>query len=181
MQQSTGNNYRQLTQKERYQIKAFLEIKRSQTEIAAALHRSKSIISREIKRNSIAGSYSPTKAEELAVLRKRRAEKYSKKSQNLLRILKDWLLIGWSPEAISCRFAVELGASCRVCHSTLYSWLKADKLAGGKLYTLLPRFGKRRKKAGKRKRAGTYLIPDRVSIDQRPEIVEKRLRIGDWE
>ncbi len=44
----------------------------------------------------------------------------------------------------------------------------------------MPRFGKSRWKGGKRK-AGRSLIPDRVDITKRPEIVEQRARIGDWE
>ncbi len=51
-------------------------------------------------------------------------------------VLKEWLLLGWSPEAISFRFTVELSASCRVCHSTLYNWIEADRTAGGKLSIL---------------------------------------------
>ena len=46
-------NYQQLTEEERYQIMAYLEIGHSQTMIAQRLNRSKSTISREIKRNSI--------------------------------------------------------------------------------------------------------------------------------
>ena len=46
----------------------------------------------------------------------------------------------------------------------------------------LPRYGKCRWKDGKRKRnAGVRLIPNRVDISERPEIVETRKRIGDWE
>ncbi len=111
------------------------------------------------------GNTHPAKAETLAVLRRRSAKKYNKKSENLLMVLKEWLLLGWLPEAISFRFTVELPSSCRVCHSTLYNWIEADRTAGGKLYTLLPRFGKRCRKGGKRKRAGVHLIPDRVGVN----------------
>ena len=48
------------------------------------------------------------------------------------------------------------------------------------MYKKLPRFGKRRCKGGKRK-AGRSLIPNRVDISERPEVVELRSRLGDWE
>jgi IS30 family transposase len=50
------------------------------------------------------------------------------------------------------------------------------------LYQWLPRFGKKRWKGGKRnKKAGVKLIPNRIDISERPEVVDKRERIGDWE
>ena len=50
------------------------------------------------------------------------------------------------------------------------------------LYTRLPRFGKKRWKGGKRHRkAGVAIIPNRVDISSRPEVVEQRSRLGDWE
>jgi IS30 family transposase len=58
--------------------------------------------------------------------------------------------------------------------------LEKDRVAGGQLYKLLPRFGKTRWKGGKRK-AGRSLIPDRKDISERPAIVERRARLGDWE
>ena len=49
-------------------------------------------------------------------------------------------------------------------------------------YRQLPRFGKTRWRGGKRKRhAGAKLIPGRIDITERPAIVEKRSRLGDWE
>lgn len=56
----------------------------------------------------------------------------------------------------------------------------ADKKAGGDLYKHLRHSGKKRKKRyGSKDRRGQ--IKNRVSIDERPKIVEKKKRIGDWE
>ena len=54
-----------------------------------------------------------------------------------------------------------------------------DKTEGGDLHTHLRLRKKRKKSYGSQNRRG--MIPNRVSIDQRPTVVEKRSRIGDWE
>ncbi len=77
MYKSTGKSYRQLTLGERYQITAFLEIKRSQTEIAVALNRAKSTMFRESRRNSVDEKYYSAKA--LAVLCRKHTENIAKK------------------------------------------------------------------------------------------------------
>ncbi|MDP0590033.1 MAG: IS30 family transposase [Candidatus Endonucleobacter bathymodioli] len=69
-------------------------------------------------------------------------------------------------------------------HETIYfappysSW--ADKQAGGDLYTHLRRQGKKydKRRNGKSTRRQ---IKKRVSIDERPSVVDDKSRIGDWE
>ena len=66
----------------------------------------------------------------------------------------------------------------KYCDS-IYQFVLTDKKAGGDLYKN-PRCKKQRKKRyGARKRRGQ--LPDRVSIEARPCIVESRSRLGDWE
>jgi IS30 family transposase len=160
---------------------AFLQTGRSQTEIAATLNRSKSTISREIRRNSFEGEYDPCNAQVSAIARRKFARKATKQSPEVLQTVRKWLRLGWSPEAISCRFSVELPLQKHVCHTTIYDWIDKDKQKGGKLHTYLLRYGKRRWKGGKRKRAGISIIPDRIDIANRPLVVNERTRIGDWE
>ena len=94
-------------------------------------------------------------------------------------IIEKGLLLGWSPENISCRMKLEV-PEIALSHTSVYSRIAADKAQGGALYKKLPRFGKRRCKGGKRK-AGRFLIPNRVDISERPEVVELQSRVGDWE
>ena len=56
----------------------------------------------------------------------------------------------------------------------------ADKQAGGNLYTHLRRQGKKYVKRGSSKRSRGQ-IKDRVSIEERPDIVDERSRVGYWE
>ena len=61
---------KQLNEHERYTIELLLKNNKSQAEIARTLHRSSSVISREIKRNSINGVYSSVRAHNMYLLRR---------------------------------------------------------------------------------------------------------------
>ncbi|MCK9175893.1 MAG: IS30 family transposase, partial [Desulforhopalus sp.] len=98
-----------------------------------------------------------------------------------MQTIRKWLRPGWSPESISYRFSIELPLQKHVCHTAIYNWIDKDRQKGGKLYTYLLRYGKRRWKGGKRKRTGISFIPDRIDIANHPQIVNERKRIGDWE
>jgi transposase, IS30 family len=53
-------------------------------------------------------------------------------------------------------------------------------MGGGDLYKELRHHGKKYNKRSK-KSAGRGCIPNRIDIDQRPLILEKKARLGDWE
>jgi transposase, IS30 family len=65
-------------------------------------------------------------------------------------------------------------------HERIYRHVWANKKSGGNLYTYLRRRGKKDNCRGA-KTAGRGCIPNRVDIQQRPKIVESKLRTGDWE
>ena len=67
----------------------------------------------------------------------------------------------------------------QVSHEWIYQYVYADKRRGGDLHAHLRCQKKRRKRYGSNDRRGQ--IRGRVSIDERPEIVEERSRTGDWE
>jgi IS30 family transposase len=67
----------------------------------------------------------------------------------------------------------------QVSHEWIYQYILSDKRTGGKLYKHLRCQKKRRKRYGSRDRRGK--LPNRRSIEERPEIVDQRQRIGDWE
>ena len=138
MHTCTGPCWQQLTLLERYQIMVFLQTGRSQTEIAGVLNRSKSTISREIRRNSFKEAYDPANAQVTATARRKFAERATKQSPEVLQIIRKWLRRGWSPESISHRFSVGFPLQKRVCHTTIYDWIDKDRQRGGKLHTYLP-------------------------------------------
>jgi len=67
----------------------------------------------------------------------------------------------------------------QLSHERIYQYILADQRVGGDLYKHLRCQKKRRKRYGSYDRRGK--LPNRVSIEQRPEIVDQRSRIGDWE
>ena len=67
-----------------------------------------------------------------------------------------------------------------VFKETIYQYIWKDKRQGGLLYKHLRTKGKRYKKRGdSNDKRG--LITDRVDVSMRPEVVDKKLRIGDLE
>ena len=170
------NAYTQLTREERYQIYALKQAEHNQSEIAAMLGRHKSTISREISRNQGMRGYRPQQAHHLA-LKRRKAKIRPRFSGSI------WVKVGlliqmdWSPEQVSGRLNTEEGI--RISHEHIYQYIYADKASGGKPYRHLRCKKKRRKRYGSYDRRG--VIPNRVSIDDRPAVVAKRSRIGDWE
>jgi IS30 family transposase len=66
-----------------------------------------------------------------------------------------------------------------VSHEWIYQYVLKDKLDGGSLYLHLRCKKKRKKRYGSNDRRGN--LKNRISIDDRPDIVEARSRVGDWE
>jgi len=83
----------------------------------------------------------------------------------------------WSPEQISGW--LKRSQAIQISHEWIYQHILADQQADGKLYTHLRQHGKRRKRYGMYDRRGN--LPNRVSIEERPEVVQRRERLGDWE
>lgn len=140
------------------------------------LGRSESTISRELKRNTGKRGYRPKQAHEKARVRK--AVNAKRISEATWEEVKTELTTHQcSPEHISGVLKKEKGMA--VSHEWIYLQLYRDKTNGGKLYQHL------RQKKARHKRSKSYktrgVIPNRQSIHTRPEVVEARSRIGDWE
>ncbi len=168
--------YTQLTEQERYQIYALKQAGQSDSRIAVFLGRHKSTISRELERNSRGGEYQPEQAHHLT-LERRRAKIRPRFGGSVWIQVTLLLQMDWSPQQISGRLKLEQGIS--VSHEYIYQYIYANKRSGGDLYRHPRCQKKRRKRYGSYDRRGK--IPNRVSIDERPEIVEERSRVGDWE
>lgn len=168
--------YKQLTQGTRYQIYALKKTGHTNTKIAEVIGCHKSTISRELSRNRGERGYRPKQAHRFS--QERRAAKiYYKISQYQWDLVDLLLQQAWSPEQISHRLAYEQGIF--ISHEWIYQHVYDDKRKGGALYRHLRCQKKRRKRYGSYDRRG--LLPNRTFIDQRPDIVNSRSRLGDWE
>ena len=169
-------SYTQLTQEQRYQISALKKIDKSQTAIAEELGVHKGTISRELRRNAGERGYRPKQAHEKALGRRSKAQVQI--GEVVWEIVEEKLRQDWSPEQVS-GWLKRAGRQQSISPEWIYQHILADKLAGGDLYSHLRCHKKRRKRYGSYDRRGK--LPNRVSIEERPELVEQRQRLGDWE
>lgn len=169
--------YKQLTREQRYQISALKSAGQYQYQIATLVGVHPSTISRELRRNLTPSKrYGPKQAHDQA-LDGRRVKARPKTSGPVWLTVEALLKDQWSPEQIAGRLSYEKQPS--VSHESIYQYVYADKRAGGTLYKHLRGQKLRRKRYATNSRRG--LIPHRVSIDKRPEVVDQRSRTGDWE
>jgi IS30 family transposase len=169
--------YKQLTSEQRYQISVLKRMGHSQMEIAKELEVHKSTISRELCRNAGERGYRPKQADEKANQRRANAPRQERILKETWKAVEEKLGQDWSPEQVSGW--LEKNRDIRISHEWIYQHILADKRTGGNLYTHLRQHGKRRKRYGKYDRRGK--LANRVSIEERPQIVEQRERLGDWE
>ncbi len=167
--------YTQLTQAQRYQISVLLKIGQRQTEIAKMIGKHKSTISREVGRNQGQRGYRPKQAQQMSMDRRKKATPRIQAATWAL--IESKLQEDWSPEQISDW--LKQNTDIQVSHERIYQYILADKRAGGSLHKHLRCQKKRRKRYGSNDRRGK--LPNRRSIEERPEIVDQRQRIGDWE
>lgn len=171
-------SYHQLTYEKRVEISILLKAESKQTEIANLIGVSKSSISREIKRNKGRKGYRPKQANQRALQRRQHADKHVRFTEEVQANVRKYLKEDWSPEQISGWLKKNNMPS--VSHETIYQFIIADQKNGGDLYKHLRRRHKKRRKRLKSKDHRGQ-IPNRVSIDERPAIVDEKKRVGDWE
>lgn len=173
-------SYRHLTLQERYLINAYKGIK-SQADIAKAIGVHPSTVSRELKRGRgriASNDYWPVASHNKAV--KRQIEKSEKSNLKLIeetiKLIKKYLKKEYSPEQIAATIKMKHGKE--ISYVTIYKYIYINRLDEGDLYKQLRHKGKKRiKYATKRKSR----IKDRVSIHKRPDIVDEKTRLGDFE
>lgn len=169
--------YKQLTSEQRYQISALKKIGYGPSKIAKELEVHKSTISRELSRNMGERGYRPKQANEKAIERRTNATSRKHILVKTWEVVEEKLRQDWSPEQVSGW--LEKHQEIRISHEWIYQYILTEKQAGGDLYTHLRQQGKRRKRYGQYDRRGK--LPNRVSIEERPQLVEQRARLGDWE
>jgi IS30 family transposase len=172
--------YFHLTIEDRYKIETLLKCDKTKPFIADALGINKSTVYREINRNGgKRGGYNAKQANEFAAEKKERFNIKRKFTEKMKDFIKEKLgEEQWSPEQIVgyCR----LNNIQMISHETIYKYIYEDKKNGGDLYkNLRIASNQYRKRYGKYDKRGK--IKDKVSIEQRPDIVNNKERCGDWE
>jgi IS30 family transposase len=173
--------YKQLNPNER-DILAVLKSKgKSLREIATVLKRSPSTLSRELKRNAppvYTGYYLAHKAQERADKRRCESHRRQRLKSNFIRhYVEKRLRLGWSPELIAGRLAIEHPGRS-ISPEAIYQWVYLD--APSLIFSLVRAHRKRQHRGYSRKHKKSH-IPERISIQERPPTVLQRLHIGHWE
>ncbi len=149
-------------------------------QIANELKVNVSAVSREISRNTINEKYNAQRAHNRAIERdQNKKKKKSKLSKDLMsKIIFHLTIDRWSPDQISGRLKEEF--NIKISCQTTYRMIYKDRNVGGKLYKNLRRHGKkyRQRIHGSLKKE---IIKNRIDISFRPDIVDKKIRYGDWE
>ena len=168
---------RHLTIEERDRIAQLRHRGAEQKEIAKALNRSPGTISRELRRNATGGEYLAGQAQQMAQ-RRRRERPLTRKMDDpqLQATVRRGLAQNWSPEQIEGRQQQQFPdePARHVSDQTIYTWIAEDE-DREHWESMLRRRGKR---PSRRK---TTTTGEAARIEHRPEVIEGRLRLGDFE
>jgi IS30 family transposase len=177
------NSYHQLQKTERQEIEILRSKKYSLRSIAKTMNRSVSTISRELSRNQVKGQYFAIKAHHKRYQRRYYCKKFLKKIREhpyLESFIRQKIQEDWSPRTIAKMWekAPENLLQTTISHLTIYKYIYSDYAIGLTKFLYSQRVRPKKRNGKKTKR---NLIPNRVWIDQRPDIVNQRERIGDVE
>jgi IS30 family transposase len=166
-----------LQKDERIKIQTLLEVGKSIDEISVYLKRHRSTVYREMNRAGVqVENYSAESYHLQSRTNMIRNQHDSSPSEETIKLIERQIIQDqWSPEQISSW--LKLHHHERVSHSWIYKYIAKDKAEGGELSNHLRRGGSYSKDPVEYRGK----IPNRVPIEQRPEIVQERTRLGDYE
>lgn len=180
MRQFTRVKYEQIKQDERYAIAAMRSQSIRIAEIARRLSRHRGTIYRELKRNASVhdGFYRASHAVQKASGRQKRSKRNMRYDKSAFDRVESMIRKDLSPEQVVGRLSLE--GEQVMSHETIYKWIWQDKTDGGTLWRHLRGASKQRRKRYAAKDSRGRLAGKKM-IGERPSLVERRSRLGDWE
>ena len=168
------------TPEERVAVSQMMHDGVSKAQIAKQLGRHRSSLFRELGRNSIPHSYGrrarycPVTAQQKADQRRHQPRTKKMARPAIREYVEKRMKEYWSPDQIAGRMKLDFASDprLRISHQAIYTWI----------YThdhrrcwerCLRRFRKRKRRRNK--------TPGSAAIANRPEVIERRERLGDWE
>ena len=178
-------SYKHITPDQRNELSALKRTKIKQKEIAQILGKNRTTIYRELKRNKNKdGKYDARIAKQKTKERRIKSNQRFRKIENnrwlrgyIIKKIKKY----WSPEQIAGRMKKDykFDKSKQIGKDSIYDFIYTERKDLVKY--LRCQKGKYRRRYGTRIREKQREEAKKKRIDVRPEIVEKRSRIGDWE
>ena len=173
--------YKHFTKDQRNELSVLLNKGYSIRDIAYTIRKNPSSVSREIKKNSVKGQYEPGKADHKAYKRRKYAKYQGMKIMTnfwLRDYIEEKMKLDWSPEQIAGRLKVENNNQSVIGSKSIYKYLYT--VYGQHLCKYL-KYRRIRKKKKNQAKSIKEIIKNRIFIDQRPKIINQRLRCGDFE
>jgi IS30 family transposase len=164
---------------ERVALEVYIREGLSNNQIAKKLGRDPSTITREINRNKSGPErrhYAADTAKSLMMCRKRISARNAQKPPQVWEYVEEKIKEGWTPELISGRISIDI-PELSVSHEAIYQYVyrSVPDITG-----YLPQRRLVRRPRGPR-RSRRSVIPNRLSIEHRSDIANKRQEIGHWE
>jgi IS30 family transposase len=165
---------------ERQTLSELLREHVSKAEIARRLGRHRKTVFAELKRNSIRRSYGgrrrycPVVAQQKTDQRRHRARAKKMDCPAIRQYVEKRVHDFWSPDQVSRRMRVDFAHDprLRISHQTIYTWIYSHDHRR-RWERCLRRFPKRKRRRN--------TVPRAVVIENRPDVVARRERLGDWE
>jgi transposase, IS30 family len=177
-----GQNYEQLSLEERCSLSRLSQAGKTIRQIAAAMDRAPSTITRELKRNR--GSqvgYQPAYADKQARSRRWKGSRLLRDAKLQAQVLAG-LEKGWSPAQVAGRLKKESKRQV-ISYESIYRFIDAQirRTKDFSWRHYLPRGKSQRGWRGRKGGSPVDHIKGRVSIEKRPAYIDKRRQPGHWE
>ena len=176
-------SYSHLTQEDRTMLSALIRAGHTQKECAKQLGKNPSTISRELRRNPHpkTGTYHAGEAQRMTTHRRKEANQERRIISTNYK-LQQYIIRGLkrhdAPQQIAGKLCRKQGYTA-VCHETIYQWIYKQR-KDLKRYLRCTKH-KYRRRYGTRIRSIQREKDKKKRIDTRPDIVEEKTRLGDWE
>jgi transposase, IS30 family len=181
-----GGPSRRLSFEERVAIMRGRDAGLSGAQIAERIGRDRSVIWRELARNSLpSGDYHALMANAFATQKARRPKAFKLGNHPLCRSIEDWMDDGWSPKLIASVLARDHPDDklMQVSHETIYQALYVQTRGNlrADLHKCLSTKRSARKPRGHPGRTGVYTPGEIFTISDRPAEAADRAVPGHWE
>jgi IS30 family transposase len=181
-----GGRGHRVSFEERVEIDRGLQAGFNHAEIAEKIERDRSVVWREVRRNSLPdGEYHALMANAFATEKARRPKPFKLKDNPLCRAIEGWMDDGWSPKLIADMLARDYGNDklMRVSHETIYKCLYVQTRGSlrADLHKCLSTKRSARKPRGSTGRSGVYPPGSVFTISDRPPEADDRAVPGHWE
>ena len=176
-------SHTQFNRDTRIELAVLLNARKSQTDCASILGMHRTNVCEEINRNKDPdGIYRGGHAHKRALARRKEAKKKFRKIENdcdLQKYIVAKTRKYWSPEQIAGRLKKLCRGFAIISHETVYQYIYNER--PDLIKYLRHQKCKYRKKRGSRARMELARATKVKRIEMRPEVVNERSRIGDWE